>query len=278
MRRPLEPGEIAQGVLAARKYSAILPDLVFAVSAVETPKAEKAQEALKRVKTKLHQMVGAYLDVEMPFAEWLEELTVAAPDERSAVCLKILRHHASTRERMAETQEFFAAVFEGVPPPTTVADLACGLNPLARSLMPLSPKAMYIACDVHLGILSFVDAALRLMNFPIQVSPLNLISNEPLPSADVALLLKTIPCLEQMDKQAGVRLLSRIDAPLVIVTYPTAGLSGSRHGMARFYEKRFLEMVPKARFEIEKRHFDSELMFRLFRRSSEEEGGVLRNE
>jgi 16S rRNA (guanine(1405)-N(7))-methyltransferase len=273
MRRRLEPGEIAQQVLAARKYSAISPDLVFAVSAVETPKAGKAQDALKRVKTKLHQMVGAYLDVEMPFAEWLEQLTAAAPNERSAVCLKILRHHASTRERIAETPEFFAAAFEGVPPPTTVADLACGMNPLARSLMPLPPKAMYIACDVHLGILSFVGAALRLMNFPIQVSPLNLISNEPLPSADAVLLLKAIPCLEQMDKQAGARLLSRIDAPLVVVTYPTAALGGSRRGMARFYEERFLRMVPKNRFEIEKRHFDSELMFRLFRRPPGHAGG-----
>jgi 16S rRNA (guanine(1405)-N(7))-methyltransferase len=275
MSRRGEPAVIAQQVLAARKYAVISPDLIAAVSAVETPKAAKEAEALKRVKTKLHQMVGAYLDAEMPFDEWLAQLAAAAPAERSARCRKILRHHASTRERIAEIDEFFAAAFAGIPPPRVVADLACGLNPLARPLMPLPLGTRYIACDVHLGILSFVEAALRLMAFPVQVSALNLISDAPLPPAEVVLLLKALPCLEQMDKQVGARLLGRIEAPVVIVTYPTAGLSGARRGMARFYEERFLRIVPKERFEIETRHFESELMFRLFRRkpSEQSEGG-----
>jgi len=266
-KRP-EPEEIAQKVRAARKYAAISPELVSAVSAAETPKSKKEPEAVKRVKTKLHQMVGAYLESDMPFAEWLGQLAAATPAERPAVCRGILQSHASTRERLPEIGDFFAAAFAGLPPPETVVDLACGFNPLARCLMPLPATTTYVACDVHLEILAFVESALKLMSYPVVTSPLNLISDSPVPAADVVLLLKAIPCLEQMEKHVGTRLLARIEAPVIIVSYPTTALGGTRRGMARFYEERFLKIVPVDRFDIETYHFDSELMFRLFNRKA----------
>jgi len=272
MSKRLKPAYIAEKVMEGRKYAPILRDLVTAASIMETPKAKKESEALKRVKTMLHQMVGAYLDTEMPFADWLVRLEQAKPAERGAVCREILQHHASTRERLLGIDEFFAAVFAGIPAPSSVADLACGLNPLARPFMPLPAQTLYLACDVHRPIVSFVEAALKLMGFPVHASLCNLGSDVVIPSADVVLLLKAIPCLERMNKDIGRQLLSRIDAPLVVVTYPTTALGGSRRGMTRFYEDRFLKMVPLDRYEVETRHFERELMFRLFRRQPKCEG------
>jgi 16S rRNA (guanine(1405)-N(7))-methyltransferase len=274
MSKRLEPAYVAEKVMQGRKYAAILPDLVTAASILETPKTKKESEAVKRVKTILHQMVGAYLDTEMPFADWLVRLKQVEQAERGAVCWEILQHHASTRERLLEIDEFFAAVFAGIPAPSSVVDLACGLNPLARPFMPLPAQTLYTACDVHCPIVAFVEAALKLMSFPVHASPCNLGSDAAIPSADVVLLLKAIPCLERINKDIGRQLLSKIDAPLVVVTYPTTALGGSRRGMTRFYEDRFRRIVPLGRYEVETRHFERELMFRLFRRQPKCEGTV----
>ena len=260
--------------MQGRKYAAILPDLVTAASIRETGKTKKESEALKRVKTMLHQMVGAYLDTEMPLADWLAQLEQTGPTEQGAVCREILQHHASTRERLPEIDEFFAAAFAGIPAPSSVADLACGLNPLARPFMALPKQTLYLASDVHRPIVSFVEAALKLMSFPVCASPCDLGSDADLPSADVVLLLKAIPCLERMNKDIGRHLLLKIDAPLVVVTYPTTALGGSRRGMTRFYEDRFFKMAPLDRYEVETRHFERELMFRLFRRQPKTEGAA----
>lgn len=262
-----DPDAVAREVLSARKYAAIDPSLVSTVSCIESPKAPRIAEAVKRVKRKLHQMVGAYLDTRMPFDAWTARLRETSGGARLAVCREILNGHVSTRERLPELTGFFAAAFEGMPTPSSVADLACGLNPIARPFMPLPPGTLYRAFDVHLGLIAFVRAALSAMGFPAETGPWNLLSDRPPPSADVVLLLKTLPCLEQSGQAVSRRLLERIDASRVIVSFPTASLGGTRRGMERFYRERFLNVVPTHRFEIDSRTFRGELMFRLHRRS-----------
>lgn len=266
-RAPIPPEEVARLVAASAKYGGIDADLVAAVAAAEAPKAGNEADAVKRVKRKLHQLVGAYLDVRMPFADWLARIEAAGDDAaRRAACREILAHHASTRERLAELDAFYAAVFADMPAPRRVADLACGLNPLARPFMPIPRDTPYFACDVHRPLVDFVAAALGRLGHPIETAVCNLLAGVPRLDADVVLILKSLPCLEQADRAAGRRLLAAIDAPLIVVSYPTASLGGARRGMAEFYEERFRQIVPRERFEIETRRFATELMFRLWRR------------
>jgi 16S rRNA (guanine(1405)-N(7))-methyltransferase len=258
---------VAQLVIAAPKYNAIDAGLVTAITAKEVPKAGNEVDAIKRVKRKLHQLVGAYLDASLPFEAWLGALKTAADARaRLDICRDILAHHASTRERLPELDEFYAAVFAGVSP-RVVADLACGLNPLARGLMPLPADAEYVACDVHRPLVEFVGAALELLGFPGRSFVCDLLAAEPLVDADVVLVLKTLPCLEQAAKGAARQVLDRIRAPLIVVSYPTASLGGARRGMENFYETQFMRMLPPRRFEVEILRFRSELVFRLWRRS-----------
>lgn len=268
-RVTISPDDVTQHVLASAKYGNIDSSLVHTVSLLETPKASREPEAIKRVKRKLHQMVGAYLDSEMPFDAWIERLSSVDEATRLNVCREILAYHASTRERLPEMEEFFDAAFEGIQSPKIIADLACGLNPLARPFMPLPPDTLYRAYDVHLGLVSFVQDALLLMGYRAEAYSWNLLVDQPLPTADVALLLKTLPCLDQAIQATSQRLLERLDAPLVVVSFPTVSLGGARRGMEQFYEKRFLRIVPQDLFVVETRRFRSELMFRLWRRASQ---------
>lgn len=261
-----DPAVIAGEITASRKYGAIDPDLIAAVCRSECPKETRASEAVKRVKRKLHQMVGAYVDARLPFESWLEQLRAASATDHPQICREILSHHASTRERLPEMESVYAAAFEGIPAPTRVCDLACGLNPLGRPFMPIPKNALYAAYDVHLGLVRFVADSLAVMGFPVESGTWNLLQEAPPPFADVVLILKTLPCLEQADPAASERLLRAVRAPITVVSFPTTSLSGTRRGQALFYRDRFLARVRRDTFDIEIRELRTELLFRLHRR------------
>lgn len=265
MRKPLEVERVVELVRGSRKYADIDAGLVAALSRSEVTKADTEKEVAKRVKRKLHQLVGAYLDAGLPFDEWRARLQGAADDgERRQVCKELLLQHVSTRERVAELQEIYSVIF-APPTPPTVLDLACGLNPLGRSFMPLPPETLYLAADVHCGLIEFLNDAFALLGLTGRAFLHDLLVGPPVVAADLVLLLKALPCLEQADRAAGRSLLAGLQAPRIVVSFPTASLGGAKRGMARFYEQRFLEILPPQRFDCVMHAFASELVFDLRR-------------
>ena len=83
----------------------------------------------------------------------------------------------------------------------------------------------------------------------------------PSPKVDLALVLKSIPCLEQIDKSAGARLLDAIDADHVLVSFPVHSLGGRDKGMPTNYEARFHELVADNDWAIKRFEFAAELAF-----------------
>ena len=265
MRKPVAAEQVAQLVQGSRKYAEIDAALVATLSRSEGAKAINEKDAAKRVKRKLHQMVGAYLDAEVPFGEWLERLRVAPdPSARAEVCKELLLQHASTRERVAELREIYTFIF-APPAPQSVLDLACGLNPLGRAFMPLPPQIEYLAADVHRGLIGFLNDAFPLLGVTGRAFTHDLLSGPPEMTTDMVLLLKALPCLEQADRGCGHSLLSALRAPLVVVSFPTASLGGRKRGMERFYQQRFLETLPAQWSAAEMQAFASELVFKLRR-------------
>jgi 16S rRNA (guanine(1405)-N(7))-methyltransferase len=65
-----------------------------------------------------------------------------------------------------------------------------------------------------------------------------------MPACDLALLLKTVPNLDQQHPDASARLLRALgdSARWLVVSFPTQSLGGRGKGMARTYEARFDEL------------------------------------
>jgi 16S rRNA (guanine(1405)-N(7))-methyltransferase len=265
MRKPVVAGHVAELVQGSRKYADIDAGLIAALSQREGGKAANEKDAAKRVKRKLHQMVGAYLDADVPFAAWLERLR-SAPEAltRAEVCRELLQQHVSTRERVGELQEIYDFIFAAAAP-QIVLDLACGLNPLGRPFMPLPTSTQYFAADVHRGLIGFLNDAFPLLGLAGRAFAHDLLSGPPAMAADVVLLLKALPCLEQAERGVGHSLLATLQAPLIVVSFPTASLGGGKRGMERFYQQRFLESLPAEQFACEMHAFASELVFKLRR-------------
>jgi 16S rRNA (guanine(1405)-N(7))-methyltransferase len=78
---------------------------------------------------------------------------------------------------------------------------------------------------------------------------------------DLALLLKTLPCLEQAEKGASARLLDAINARHLVISYPVASLGGRQKGMFDTYEEQFAALAEGRGWSTQRFLFDSELAF-----------------
>ncbi len=275
---------IVAEVLRGPRYQGIDPTIVLTLARREASKGRSTRDTVKAIKTALHQIAGAYLtqgsERDLPYADWLTEL--AQNTDRTATCREIMRHHASTRERLPHLDAVMRVLRDALPTgarPLAIADLACGLNPLAAPLLGLPTEATYYACDLYSGMTDFLRAALPLLEIRAVVEMRDLthaIAPPPTPAAsavtgastgkagdtqrltlsshfDLVLLLKVIPCLDQIDRTAAPRLLAELDADTVVLSFPRRALSGRDVGMDATYAARAATLLTSP-WRISARH------------------------
>jgi 16S rRNA (guanine(1405)-N(7))-methyltransferase len=59
----------------------------------------------------------------------------------------------------------------------------------------------------------------------------------------VAFVLKTIPCLEQIDKNIGSKLIESLPSENLLVSFPAQSLTGKQKGMRQFYSEHFQNLL-----------------------------------
>src|SRR5262245_36790257 len=174
--------------------------------------------------------------------------------------------HASTRERLGILETFYTTALAGLPPIHSVLDVACGLNPLAIAWMPLAPDATYDACDIYADMVAFLNDFFRLAGVRGQSQVCDVAGNPPgrahAPPVDLALVLKALPPLEQIDKRAGLNLLRALNAKYLLVSFPARSLGGRDKGMVEHYASRFLALAAAEGWPVERFEFPTELVFR----------------
>lgn len=252
-------------VQSSPKYRTIHPGLVRRIAAQELAKGRKAREVVKAVRNKLHQVGGAYQEASIDYTKLTDELvTLPARLDDPALqtfCRRAMQQHASTRERLPILEKIFSQALAPLAPVTSLLDLACGLNPLALPWMPLAADAPYYACDIYSDQMEFLNRFLAHVGRPGRADLCDLTAELPAKRVQVALLLKTIPCLEQVDKSIGTRLLEGIPADHLLVSFPVASLGGRGKGMLENYEAHFTQLTSERAWRIQRFEFSSELAF-----------------
>jgi 16S rRNA (guanine(1405)-N(7))-methyltransferase len=263
--------EIVESVLASRKYQTIAPDLIHAIAAAEMAKGRSRKDALKATKNQLHQSAAAYQAGRMAYDSWLLDLRQSHEDanaEEFRTRLRaILAHHASTAERLPILDDFYRTILADLPPLRSVLDVACGLNPLTLPWMGLPADVIYYACDIYGDQIHFLNEFFHLAGIQGLAEVRNVLDQPPTQHVDLALVLKTIPCLEQMDRSAGVRLLDAINARYLLVSFPVRSLGGRAKGMSASYEAHFEKLAAGRDWSINRFEFDGELAFLVTTRS-----------
>lgn len=260
---------LVAAVLASSKYRAVSPELVREIGARELAIRGNRKAAVKATKNTLHRIGGAFVDAPINYGRAAEQLrTALAADPATTpgspfaeASRAIMAGHTSTRERLPILDSFYQTTLANVPTPSAVLDVACGLNPLARPWMPFPPTTTLIASDIFADQIAFLNEAMALGGSSGTAEVRDVVHNPPPQTADLALVLKTLPCLEALDKQAPARLLDALNAPLLLVSFPAQTLGGRRKGMVTHYEARFRELLAARNWPTERFEFATELAF-----------------
>ena len=261
---------IVAEVLHAPKYAAICPDTVRAVAQAALPMSKSVKEAVKRVKRKLHQIGGAYQTGPTPYAAWLDGLRVA-PDRATLLALsrRMMAAHASSQERLAYLDEFYAHIFGRLGAVPSVLDLACGLNPLAIPWMGLPPATRYDCVDIYSDQMAFLQVWLERIGQPGNATCRDALLQPPAGEYGVALLLKSVPCLQQLDAAATERLIASIAARYIVVSFPSRSLGGRDVGMVAHYRRGFEQLLERQGLAGEGQLVGDELVYIVKRRHVE---------
>jgi 16S rRNA (guanine(1405)-N(7))-methyltransferase len=259
--------KLVEEIKSGARYRVIHSDLVRQLAIQEEAKGRSWKETVKAVRNKLHQVGGAYQEQTIPYTAWLKDLQ-ALPHERHAqpvmdFCQKAMRMHASTQERLPILANIYQETLAPLGPIQSILDLACGLNPLSLAWMPLASDAFYSACDIYQDMLEFINHFMIHIGQSGQVELCDLTTQCPQKPVQVALLLKTIPCLEQVDKTIGSRLLDSIQAEHILVSFPARSLGGRNKGMVENYAAHFKTLLSGRDWKVQTFEFQTELVFRL---------------
>jgi len=258
---PLDPDKILAAISQSKRYRHVAPQVIARLAAEEIPKASNVADAEKRTKRRLHQIFGAY-HTALPWDKLLTRLSAAKANAAGFknVCEEILRGHASTAERIPELPTFYEKIFNITGPPSSILDLACGLNPVAIPWMNLPPITTYTACDIDTEMARFLSSFLTITQTPGEALLNDLISAPPPIQADVAFILKTLPCLRHQSPDVG-RILDQIQANWLVISFPTKTLGSKSKGLSTTYRALFNELATPRSWKITVLEFPSELVY-----------------
>lgn len=255
--------QLEKAVQASAKYRRISPDFIRRLGSRELSKRSSLKEAIKETKNRMHQAAGAYLDSAPNYGRGLATLRGATGHEAMKdACRAIMAEHASTRERLPLLETFYPIVLADVGELRSVLDIACGLNPLALPWMPLKSDLVlrYECCDLYADMILFLNEFFVIAGAEGRADVRDVIT-PPTEEADVALILKFLPVLEQSEKGTAGAWLRAISARYLLVSFPTRSLGGHGKGMTEHYEGWFRELIQAEKWNVQRTLFPNELCF-----------------
>lgn len=254
--------ELFEKLRTSKKYRDVCPDTIIRVISECEGRYKKTKDLEKAVREKLHGITSAFMtDVEykkaLSFAdEWMQA-------NESARCIKnasfeaLLSCHASTRERLplSELDALYRRIFEATESPTSVLDLACGINPLY--LLDRYPNLHVCGVDVSGQSVNIIRHCGGSAHLGDLLCP-NAIPNDRF---DAALLFKILPLLDRQRSGAVSEIMNAINAKYLVVSFPTRTLGGRNVGMEENYSLWMENHLPENRSITAKFTSDNELFY-----------------
>lgn len=256
--------ELIEQVSRSQKYAQLAGTLVSRVTKEEAKKHNSQQAIIQSARTRLHQLTGAYLAPKIDYTQWLNKFKSLDPNDRlglESTSLSMMRLHASTYERLEVLPTFFQTSLASISPVKSVLDLACGLNPLSIPWMPLADGFTYLASDVVMPLVHFLWHYFELYGVNGHASILDLSFSIPSQPVQLALLMKTLPLMEQIEHGLSQKILEYLNAEHILVTYPLRSLGGRRKGMEETYRSQFDQLVAGRDWKIQEFRFPNEVAY-----------------
>ncbi len=231
--------EIVRGLRESKKYESLSEDTLTRIADWSLARHSGRREVLKAAKRKLHQTYAAYLDqVDLSRVEALLDELPEAPtnDVLRRFGRETLSGHASSAERLPFLDAFYHDLFQVTGIPETMQDVACGLGPFGIPWMGTNRPARYHAYEIDCRLTGLINRYFGALDLPQLAECRDVLVSPPTVEVDLTLLLKSVPCLEQQEKNSAIALLRKVRSRWVAVSFPTESLGGRNVGMRRSYD------------------------------------------
>lgn len=250
---------------ASRKYRRVCEATLRDLARTALERHKRPRDAFQAARTVLHGIQAVYLDPAQAEVR-LEEVrrTRAAGDAAGLqrACLALAGEHTSARERSGALRvpdlsgapdvadqfgaqaDFYRRIFALTGgPPRSVIDVGCGAHPFHLPWMGLAPGATYRAYEITGEIVEALNHFFGAAGVDGQAFLQDVVCDPPAESADLAFLMKVIPCLERRRKGAARAVLEGLRVRWIVATFPVRSLSGRDRGMPENYRALFARML-----------------------------------
>lgn len=252
-------------ILASSKYreAGLNPNTVLDLIRQEAPRQPSEKALYKSIRRKLHNIVAPYLgepDYETQTAQLAEihDPSLDSPEVRD-LALTVLKEHASTAERLAYLEEFYARLFAATGTPASVLDLACALHPLAFPWMGLPPTTQYHAYDIVQPRLDFINRFFTTLGLAPLAENRDILVHPPEIRADLGLFFKEAHRFEKRQPGCNRAFWASLKVDCLAISLPTQNLAGT-HSLLDQHRSLVYENLP-ASSDVEELLFENEVIF-----------------
>lgn len=220
------------------------------------------KELKKVVREKLHAIIAPYLgdpDYAAITAEFdaLDKNDMAALEE---FCRRQLEIHVSTRERCPDLAGVYRYVFEHTGLPSSVADFACGIQPIALPFMGLKKGSVYRAYDINGPRVEFLNHFILSLGYGGGAFSRDILADTPTEHTDVALFFKEAHRFENRRKGCVEGFIERMNADVVVVSLPATNVD-KQHTLSAHYYGTIENAAEKHGWQIEKGEYLGEVFY-----------------
>ena len=214
---------------------------------LDITKKKNKEEALKKTRAFLREVYGAFLRKGFDKKEKLLSSLNDLKDYDGHK--KILKLHISTAERLPYYNQVYESIFSITGKPSSILDIAAGLNPLSYPFMNITPK--YYAYELSKKDAEFLQEyfdKFKIDGKAFSGDITNEKEMENLPSADVCFLFKAIDTLESIKWNVTNQLISKLKCKWIVASFPLRSLGHGR----MISEKRlswFLKLISKMEYK-----------------------------
>ncbi|MGC8971183.1 MAG: hypothetical protein ACP5K2_03145 [bacterium] len=259
--------ELVEKIKSSSKYREISERTILEIARIELPKHKSEKNLIKAVKNRLHQTYGAFLSKEE--SQKLRELVSILEKDRSdikGIAKMILQLHQSTRERIDIYGELYREIFDTVSKPSSILDLACGLNPFSIPWMNIEGPINYYAYDIDAVVIESINKFLAILSYPQLARVKDVLFEEVEECVDVCFIFKFLPTAERIKRGLSVKLLETIRSKFIVVSFPLKSLSGKEKGMSDNYGRLFEPILQRGHYIVKRFILINEMFYILIKR------------
>ena len=260
-----EMNQIVQRISNSKKYRLMkIPrKTILDLLQIELGKHPKKADAIKMVKTKLHNIAAPYLD-ELDYAKAAQELeqVLSNKDKKSIedICTRFLQAHHSTDERIPYMKEFYAFIFDKTGSPCSILDLACGLNPFVIPLVEFPSSTSYFAYDIHKPRIELINSLFSYPGIDGTAETRDILVQPPLQKATAAFLFKEAHRMEKRRRGATRDLLTSLNVEHLFISLPNHSIHG-KYDFRKRMHRLIIDSIRELGSILEIKDFSSETLF-----------------